>query len=178
VVGCPFGQARSQLRLSGDVERESAVQSANRGERFDDVGQSSLTPADRFFASLGNYLLLVEYTGRLFRNGKAVISAELSGILERIGSSAESWCARLEKLRKGHLLGRFFAASRARLRQVAATWAFTTWPTSPDALPDKQRLPGTRCRPHCPPSAPRSHSRPSIAIFFQMREGAVRHSSS
>ena len=27
--------------------------------------------------SLGNYVLLVEYTGRLFRDGKAVISAEL-----------------------------------------------------------------------------------------------------
>ena len=39
--------------------------------------------------SLGNYLLLVDYTGRLFREGKAVISAELGAILERLGSSAE-----------------------------------------------------------------------------------------
>ena len=70
--------------------------------------------------SLGNYVLLVEYTGRLFRDGKAVISAELSGILERIGLGAESWWARIEKLSKGRLLGRFFAASRARLREVAA----------------------------------------------------------
>jgi hypothetical protein len=70
--------------------------------------------------SLGNYLLLVDYTGRLFRDGKAVISAELSGILERLGSSAETWQARLEKLRSGRLLGRFFAVSRQRLREVAA----------------------------------------------------------
>jgi hypothetical protein len=28
--------------------------------------------------SLGSYLLLVDYTGRLFRDGKAAISAELS----------------------------------------------------------------------------------------------------
>jgi REP element-mobilizing transposase RayT len=70
--------------------------------------------------SLGNYLLLVDYTGRLFRDGKALISAELSGILERLGSSVESWRARLEKLRGGRLLGRFFAASRERLREVAA----------------------------------------------------------
>ncbi len=61
--------------------------------------------------SLGNYVLLVEYTGRLFRDGKAVISAELEEILERIGSTAESWWARIEKLSKGRLLGRFFAAS-------------------------------------------------------------------
>ena len=40
--------------------------------------------------SLGSYLLLVDYTGRLFRDGKAVISAELAGILERLGSSAEA----------------------------------------------------------------------------------------
>ena len=70
--------------------------------------------------SLGSYLLLVDYTGRLFRNGKAAISAELTGILERLGSSAENWWARIEKLSKGRLLGRFFAASRNRLRETAA----------------------------------------------------------
>jgi REP element-mobilizing transposase RayT len=69
--------------------------------------------------SLGNYLLLVDYTGRMFREGKATISAELSGILERLGSNAERWWSRLEKLSKGRLLGRFFAASRERLREVA-----------------------------------------------------------
>jgi hypothetical protein len=69
--------------------------------------------------SLGNYLLLVDFTGRLFREGKAAISAELAGILERLGTTAESWQARLEKLKAGRLLGRFFAASRARLRETA-----------------------------------------------------------
>jgi hypothetical protein len=64
--------------------------------------------------------MLVDYTGRLFRDGKAAISAELSGILERLGSSAERWRARLEKLKAGRLLGRFFAASRERLSEVAA----------------------------------------------------------
>ena len=69
--------------------------------------------------SLGNYLLLVDYTGRLFREGNAAISAELAGILERLGTTAESWQARLEKLKAGRLLGRFFAASRERLREAA-----------------------------------------------------------
>ncbi|MGA2701682.1 MAG: hypothetical protein ABSH35_11370 [Isosphaeraceae bacterium] len=69
--------------------------------------------------SLGNHLLLVEYTGRLFREGKAVISGELTVIFERLGSNAENWQARLQKLAAGRLLGRFFAASRARLREVA-----------------------------------------------------------
>ena len=69
--------------------------------------------------SLGSYLLLLDYTGRLFREGKAVISADLAGILERLGSSTDRWQARVEKLKTGRLLGRFFAASRARLREVA-----------------------------------------------------------
>ena len=69
--------------------------------------------------SLGNYLLLVDYTGRLFRKGKAVISAELGAILERLGSSVEDWQARLRMLAGGRLLGRFFAATRSRLREVA-----------------------------------------------------------
>ncbi len=64
--------------------------------------------------SLGSYLLLVDYTGRLFRTGKATISAELAGIFDRLGSSAESWRARLEKLRTRRLFGRFFAASREK----------------------------------------------------------------
>ncbi len=70
--------------------------------------------------SLGSYLLLLDYTGRLFRDGKVVISGELTGILERLGSSAESWRGRLEKLKSGRPLGRFFAARRERLRAVAA----------------------------------------------------------
>jgi hypothetical protein len=90
---------------------------------------------------LGSYLLLVDYTGRLFRDGKSkapftvlrppathhpplatpkAISAEPTGILQRLGSTAERWQARLEKLKGGRLLGRFFAATRGRLREVAA----------------------------------------------------------
>ena len=87
--------------------------------RLQDV-QWVATARTRLGVSLKSYLLLVEYTGRLFRHGKAVISAELTGILNRLGTSAESWQARLEKLKAGRPLGRFFAASRAHLREVAA----------------------------------------------------------
>jgi len=37
-------------------------------------------------------------------------------ILDRLGSSAEQWQARLERLRQGRLLGRYLAATRQRLR--------------------------------------------------------------
>jgi REP element-mobilizing transposase RayT len=69
--------------------------------------------------SLGHYLLLLDHTGRLFREGKAAITAEVAEILQRLGSTADRWQARLKKLKTGRLLGRFFAATRARLREVA-----------------------------------------------------------
>jgi hypothetical protein len=69
--------------------------------------------------SIGSYLRLVDYTGRLFREGKAKISAELAGILDRIGCSAERWQVRMEKLKNGRSFGRFFAASRDKLRELA-----------------------------------------------------------
>ena len=70
--------------------------------------------------SIGNYLLLVDYSGRLFREGKARISAELASILDRIGSSAECWQRRIEKLGTGRWFGRFFAASGEKLREMAS----------------------------------------------------------
>ena len=66
--------------------------------------------------SLGSYFLLVDYTGRLFRDGKAAISAQLARVFDRLGVSAERWTSRLEALRNGRLLGRFFAGSRAKLQ--------------------------------------------------------------
>jgi hypothetical protein len=62
---------------------------------------------------------LVDHTGRLFRKGKAAISAELAGIFDRLGSGAETLRVRLEKLRTGRLFGRFCAASRERLQEEA-----------------------------------------------------------
>jgi len=38
---------------------------------------------------------------------------------DRLGTSADTWQAWLQKLSEGRLLGRFFAASRQRLSEVA-----------------------------------------------------------
>jgi hypothetical protein len=67
---------------------------------------------------LGSYVKLVDYTGRLFRQRKASISTELAGVFERLGCSAQSWQARLEKLNGHRQLGRFFASTRAKLREI------------------------------------------------------------
>jgi hypothetical protein len=69
--------------------------------------------------SLGSYLLVVDYTGRLFREGKANISAELVGVFDRLGCTAAHWKAQMDKLRKGRLAGRFFAGSKAKLQEIA-----------------------------------------------------------
>jgi hypothetical protein len=74
---------------------------------------------NRFFAESCGHVPIVDYTGRLFRDGKAAISRGVAEIFERLGSSAETWQARLRKLREGRLFGRFFAASREQLRKVA-----------------------------------------------------------
>jgi REP element-mobilizing transposase RayT len=70
--------------------------------------------------SLGSYLLLVDYTSRLCRQGKARVSREVASILDRLGTNADIWAARIERLfSKSRLLGSYFAADRARLREVA-----------------------------------------------------------
>jgi len=52
---------------------------------------------------------------RPFGRGGPTISAQA---FDRLGTTADTWQARLQKLSKGRLLGRFFAASRLGLRRV------------------------------------------------------------
>ena len=69
--------------------------------------------------SLGNYLLLVEYTGRMFREGKAAISGELAGVFERLGSNAENWQGRLRKLAASRVRGPFLRRQPSPVAEVA-----------------------------------------------------------
>ena len=53
-------------------------------------------------------------------NPKSKVQMAKGSVLPRRGpTSADRWQARLENRRHGRLLGRFFATSRARLREVA-----------------------------------------------------------
>jgi len=71
--------------------------------------------------SLGSYLLLVDYTARLCRTGKARLSAEVAGIFERLGTSSEFWQHRLGRLfSKSRLMGNYFTTRAHRLHEVAA----------------------------------------------------------
>jgi REP element-mobilizing transposase RayT len=70
--------------------------------------------------SLGSYLLLVDYTSRLCRQGKARVSREVASILDRLGTNAEIWGQRIQRLLgKTRLLGSYFSVDRERLRQIA-----------------------------------------------------------
>jgi REP element-mobilizing transposase RayT len=70
--------------------------------------------------SLGSYLLLVDYTSRLCRQGKARVSREVAAMLDRLGTNAEVWGQRIRGLlEKTRLLGSYFSTDRARLRELA-----------------------------------------------------------
>jgi len=70
--------------------------------------------------SLGNYLLLVDYTSRLCRQGKARVSRRMASILDRLGTNASAWAERIQGLfSKTRLLGSYFTTDRERLRQLA-----------------------------------------------------------
>ena len=71
--------------------------------------------------SLGNYLSLVDYTSRLYRNDKARLSREVAGIFERLGASPEFWGQWMKALfSESRLLGSYFTTDRNRLRELAA----------------------------------------------------------
>ena len=71
--------------------------------------------------SLASYLELVDWTARLCRTGKARITAEIAGIMTRLGTSPEYGQSHLQKLLcKTRWLGSYCAASAERLKAIAA----------------------------------------------------------
>ena len=72
---------------------------------------------------LAEVLKLVDYTGRLFRLGKAAVSTELAGIFERLGGSTQSWQARLGKLKGDRRLGRRSRPLAQICTKFARVWA-------------------------------------------------------
>ena len=103
------------VRVSGGLEDELwLVPIEDRRER------GAVREGMRSGFSLGQYLMLVEFTGRMLRDGKAAISSEVVDIFTRLGCTPETWGVRMAKLTGGRLLGRFLAASRERLRQLAS----------------------------------------------------------
>ena len=71
--------------------------------------------------TLGGYLLLVDHTSRLYRQGKARLDRGVAEILDRLGTSEAIWHARIKRmLERSRPFGSFLSASRGKIRQIAA----------------------------------------------------------
>jgi REP element-mobilizing transposase RayT len=69
--------------------------------------------------TLGNYLMLLEYTGRIVRTGKVSISPEILDIFDRIGTTSQRWQNRVKKMIANRWYGSFIASSRQLLIETA-----------------------------------------------------------
>lgn len=73
--------------------------------------------------TLPKYLLLVDHTARLFREGKAILHAEVASIFDRLGMPAEIWQNSLLQLKTkfvdGKIIGRYLATTSELLSAVA-----------------------------------------------------------
>ena len=112
-------------RAAGRVEQDHWLCPLEDRHEQGKIGRANNTGAAREGMldgfSLGSYLLLVDYTSRLCRNGKARVSREVAGIFARLGTSAEIWEQRLKKLfARTRLLGSYFSTDPERLRKLAA----------------------------------------------------------
>ena len=108
---------RALLLGEGDPNRKEWLE--NRLEELADI----FAVAVGGFSVMNNHLHLLprldpEVAQAWSDSGKASISAELAGIFERLGCSARSWQIQIEKLRGDRLVGRFFAASSAKLQEI------------------------------------------------------------
>ncbi len=71
--------------------------------------------------TLGQYLMLVDCSSRMVRDGKANVPSEVQSIFERMEISASRWVKRLSKLLTGkRLFGSFMATTRERLNKTAS----------------------------------------------------------
>lgn len=96
-----------EQRKDAALQKTSSDSQGRRAGLFDSI-------------SLGSYIAIVEYTGRLFRNGKARISPAAADVFERLETSAEFWYERMKKLLSSTMLrGRFFATDGEKVRSLA-----------------------------------------------------------
>ncbi len=71
--------------------------------------------------SLGSYLLLVDYTSRLYRNGKARLNSAVKEVFERLNTSQEFWSDRIQKMLSSRdLRGNFFGTNSESIQSLSA----------------------------------------------------------
>ena len=78
---------------AGDVEQDLWLRPVEDRRRLGAAREGML---ERF--CLGSYLLLVDYTRRLCRQGKARVSREVTSIFDRLGTSVDVWGQRIQQV--------------------------------------------------------------------------------
>ncbi|QDS88106.1 hypothetical protein EC9_22920 [Rosistilla ulvae] len=69
---------------------------------------------------LGSYMMLVDYTGRMYRNGKANMNATIKEIFSRLETNVEAWQPRIDRMLHSHRLrGNFFAMNNMTQHAIA-----------------------------------------------------------
>ena len=111
------GKSVAGARIEGDFEQTHWLCPLQESKRDAKGRREGMLPG----LSLASYLELVDWTARLWRQGKARMSVEVAGIMQRLGTSAEFWEARMKKLLgKSRPMGSYFATSRQKLVEIAA----------------------------------------------------------
>ena len=106
-------------RAAGNIEQDHWLVPIEDRRSHPQLGNRSAREGMLESFSLGSYLLLVDYMGRVYRNGKARMSAGLKEVFERMGSSSEFWSERLKKmLGSRDLRGSFFGSTTESVRQA------------------------------------------------------------
>ncbi len=101
--------------IEGDLEQSHWL-CPLQDRRSADAAREGMLPG----FSLSGYLELVDWTARLCRTGKARLSQEVAGIMDRLGTSAEYWQAHITTLfAKTRWLGNYCATRAERLKAIA-----------------------------------------------------------
>ncbi len=121
-------------KAAGHVEQDHWLVPIEDRRRYSNAPTISNREGMLASLSLGSYLLLVDYTGRLYRNGKARMNSAVREIFDRIDTSQEYWGDMVGRMLKSrNLRGSFFASTADSIRQVAAGRGKRTANLSPQA---------------------------------------------
>jgi REP element-mobilizing transposase RayT len=102
-------------RIEGDIEQSHWLCPLQ-----DRSGQGAMREGMLPAFSLSAYLELVDWTARLCRTGKARLSQEVVGIMDRLGTSAEHWQVHMKSLFvKTRWIGCYAATRAESLRAIA-----------------------------------------------------------
>lgn len=121
-------------QAAGNVEQDHWLVPIEDRRRADHANAKPVREGMLESFSLGSYLLLVDYTGRLFRSGKARMDNAVQEIFERLGTDEVSWSERIIKMLSSRdLRGSFFASDPASVRKLARSRGKRTANLSPQA---------------------------------------------